>query len=457
MGNQFQHKMPYSSAACYRAGTLVYSPVTLFLVCTWMLWGGLCYNTLAYVLIPTVLPLTLNSMGASNQLIGLIVGSIPAAMNLVMNPIISTASDRLRTRWGRRIPFLFIATPFVALFLTLVGWSPQLVTWAAGFGGNVDPGPLGIIMVCIFSIMFQFFSLIVGSVYCYIYADVIPHQILGRFMALMQIFSMLGGFFFNYFLMKYVENNAQWVYSGIAVVYLISFLGMCFTVKEGSYPPPEPYNTEHNSWFQRINKVLRIYCRECFGSSFYLMLFIGTALTQVSTICRTLFNALFATRELNLTTAQFGTTMAHGAIASIGILVFAGYLLDKLKPLRVFIVSGIVVIAGNVFGYFQVTDYDTFYWIGIFIVVIYAVQSLCVIPMFTELFPEGKFGQFSSANAIVNCLGLVLANWGGGKCIDLFGYRFIFIWDMVFTVLATMALMYVYWKCRNCKFQGVPA
>ena len=108
----------------YSVGTLHYTLGGVLAVCGWMLWGGFCYSMLAYVLVPTLLPLTLDSFHASGALIGLVVGSIPAAMNLVMNPILSTTSDRTRTKWGRRIPYLAFATPFVALFLILLGWTP---------------------------------------------------------------------------------------------------------------------------------------------------------------------------------------------------------------------------------------------------------------------------------------------------------------------------------------------
>ena len=64
--------------------------------------------------------------------------------------------------------------------------------------------------------------------------------------------------------------------------------------------------------------------------------------------------------------------------------------------------------------------------------------------MFAALFPPDKYGQFSSANAIINCVFLFLANWLGGICIDKFGYRFIFIWDFMFTLAATVFLMIVY-------------
>jgi len=46
--------------------------------------------------------------------------TIPYAMNMVMTPIVSFSSDRYRSRWGRRIPFLIWPTPFIVLFLLLL-------------------------------------------------------------------------------------------------------------------------------------------------------------------------------------------------------------------------------------------------------------------------------------------------------------------------------------------------
>jgi hypothetical protein len=64
--------------------------------------------------------------------------------------------------------------------------------------------------------------------------------------------------------------------------------------------------------------------------------------------------------------------------------------------------------------------------------------------MFAMLFPGGRYGQFSSANALINSLFLIAANWGGGWAVDRFGYRFIFIWDFLFTCLATLLLALVW-------------
>lgn len=113
------------NASSYRVGTLSYTTFGLVNLFIWMLWGDFCFSMME-LLIPNLLPLYLRMHEAPNWLIGLIVGSVPAAINFVVNPIISTRSDRTRTRWGRRIPYLFFATPFVTLFLILLGWSDAI-------------------------------------------------------------------------------------------------------------------------------------------------------------------------------------------------------------------------------------------------------------------------------------------------------------------------------------------
>ena len=81
----------------WRVGTLVYTRAALVNVFIWMLWGDFCLQVMEAV-IPRLVPLQLKAYGTSSAIIGLLVGSIPAGMNFVMNPIISTASDRHRGR-----------------------------------------------------------------------------------------------------------------------------------------------------------------------------------------------------------------------------------------------------------------------------------------------------------------------------------------------------------------------
>lgn len=432
----------------YMVGTLRYSLLEVYVVSAWVILGGSIFGMLGS-LVPTLLPLTLERFGASSALIGLVVGSIPAAMNFVMNPILSTASDRTRTRWGRRIPYLVFATPFVTLFLILIGWITPITEYVhVHIFPELEVGVLGITLVCVFSVALQFFNLIVGSIYYYIFADVIPHRFIGRFMAGLNLAGTVSGFLFNFFIMPYIVDFAPAVFSGIGLLYLVCFLLMCFFVKEGQYPPPKSPRMQRISAVKLLTEWIGIYFRQCYRHWFFTFLFLGTALNNASTVCRTTFNLLFATRELQMSAGQFGKVMAVGAVVSAGVVLLTGYLMDKYHPLRIFVASGIIVILANVWGYFYVTDYATFFVVGIAIAVVYAVQFVSNGPVFIELFPPDKYGQFSSANAMMNSVLLIFANYFGGVAIDHFGYRFIFIWDTFFTIGATVALLFVYvrWK-----------
>lgn len=432
----------------YTVGTLRYSLSEVIVVSAWVILGGTVFGMLGS-LVPTLLPLTLEHFGASDALIGLVVGSVPAAMNFVMNPILSTASDRTRTRRGRRIPYLLFATPFVTFFLILIGWISPITGYVhANLFPEADINTLGVLLICIFSVVFQFFNLIVGSIYYYIFADVIPHRFIGRFMAALNLAGTAGGFLFNFFVMPYIIDYAPAVFTGIGLLYLVCFLLMCFFVKEGEYPPPKTVRRPEGPLLKRPAEWIGIYFRQCYRHWFFTFLFLGTALNNASTVCRSTFNLLFATRELQMTAGQFGKVMAAGAVVSAGVVVLTGFLMDRLHPLRVFVASGVIVVAANVWGYFGVVDYPTFFVVGIAISVVYAVQFVSNGPVFIELFPPDKFGQFSSANAMMNSILLIFANYFGGVAIDRFGYRFIFIWDTIFTVAATLALLFVYvrWK-----------
>lgn len=116
-----------SRESSYRCGTLVYTRAGLFTLFAYLLWGDFCFSLMEAIW-PNILPLMLKAQGTPNVLLSLVITTIPSAMNFVLNPIVGTASDRYRGRRGRRIPFLMFVTPFVTLFLVLLGFSPQLST-----------------------------------------------------------------------------------------------------------------------------------------------------------------------------------------------------------------------------------------------------------------------------------------------------------------------------------------
>lgn len=434
----------------YHAGTLNYSLFDIFKVSVITLGAGFFYIIAGFVIVPTLLPLLLNQYGASGKFIALTLGSIPAFINMIMNPIISTASDRYRSKMGRRMPFLMVATPFVFIFLLLLGWAPN---WLGALHGRFfqswcSESNFLIYALAILSVLFIFANYIIGTVYFYLPPDVIPHQFMGRYMAFLQLVSIGAGSAFNFFLMDYVREYSQWIYTGIAVIFLLSFVLMFCLIQEGEYPPPEEVDNRQ-TFSEKAISFIKIYFRECMGHKIFVLFFLGMAITAVSTTCRNTFNLLFAVNELGITEGQYGKIIGIGSILALGAILLSGYLLDKIMPLWVFIFTSILVVFLNIWGYFFVVDYQSFYWVGVPMVLVYSIQAVSAGLCCIKIFPLDKYGQFCSANAMFTSVFMIIGNYLGGVVIDKFGYRFLFIWDFTFTIIATVILFCVYFLWRQ--------
>lgn len=183
----------------FRVGSLTYTKAGLVSMFLFLLWGDFCF-TLMETVVPSVMPLKFNAIGAPNWVLGLILTTIPNLMNMVINPFISFRSDRFRSRWGRRIPFLAGATPFLVIFLILLGYSEPISRWVQRslLGGQGSELSVTLIVIGVFMVCFQFFNLFITSVYYYLFNDVVPQAFLARFMALFRMVGTCAGAIYNF-------------------------------------------------------------------------------------------------------------------------------------------------------------------------------------------------------------------------------------------------------------------
>ena len=303
---------------------------------------------------------------------------------------------------------------------------------------GLSANTVGLGLCGMFIVAYSFFTMFVGSVYYYLYADVVPESLIGRFNSAFYLVGSGAGVFFNFAIRDYVTNYLPWIYTFVALVVFAGFMVMCLMIREGEYPPVKEDLSPLKATF--------IYFRECFASdTFYWWFFTATAMNEVSVLCRSLYNILFATQELHIAETSYFALMGYTGILSLVVLLPLGFLVDYFRPIRVYVTGMLLVIATNIYGFFFCHDYLTFVIISFSLTFVYCIQNASNLPLFIELLPKDRYGQFCSAQAIFRSVIMFLANAVAGVFILWMGsYRYMFVWDAVFTTLALGAVIMVF-------------
>lgn len=429
--------------AIFHVGTLTYTKLQLIAVFFWMLYGVFCFS-LMEALVPSLLPLSLKRFDASNTTISILVGSIPGVLNFIINPIVSTRSDRTRTRFGRRMPYLIFATPFVTLFLLLIGWTPDLGHYLVELlPGKLQLATVVLVLLGVFTVCFQFFNMFVASIFYYVAPDVIPEKVLGRFMSLWTVTGAVTSFCFSRYLFPLAKDHMPWLYTGVAAAYFISFMVLFLKVREGEYPPPEPERK-----VSMVGKI-EMFIRECYSIGFYRLFFIVAAMNAVSVCCRSLFQVFFAEQNLGLELGVYGKILSYGSVVTLVLAFPVGMVVDKIHPIRVYMGGMAMVIIVNLFGFFLVQGEHSFLVFALLLATMYTLQNTSTLPLYAALFPKARYGQFSSAMALLSSIALIAFNFLAGVFIDWIGdYRYIYLWDFTFTGIGFVLMLKVYrdWK-----------
>ncbi|MEI6423642.1 MAG: MFS transporter, partial [Lentisphaerota bacterium] len=440
----------------YHCGTLTYTKVGLFVLFAWLLWGDFCF-TMMEAVVPSILPLKLKDLGCSNWLMGLILTTAPGILNMPVCPYVSFKSDRYRSKWGRRIPFIIWTMPFLCASLALMGMGDDLCGMLqrnSEFLRSFAPATITIVLIAFFLIMFQFFNMFVGSVFCYLFNDVVPAQFLARFMGAFRIVGTGAGALYNFFIFQFAESHMREIFVGAALLYLVGFGMACLMIKEGEYPPPEGENDSSGGGL----KGIKTFFRESFSHKFYWFKFLSTSFSAI--VGAIGMFSIFFNREMGLSLDQIGKINAIGSIAMMAAMYFMAIFVDRWHPLRIWVYGVVFGVLSNFMSMvwiFVTLPGNYFFWmnlgnvlIGTFLGALVGVAGL---PSEMRIFPQSRFGQFCSAQAMLRSIFSMISGILAGLFIDLvrnlchgsdYAYRFIFLWITVFSAISAIFTIKVY-------------
>ena len=447
-----------NSGRIYHCGTLTYTKAGLISLFAWLAWGGFCF-VLMETVVPSIMPLRLKSLGCSNTAMALVISIIPSVMSMTVTPYISFKSDRYRSRWGRRLPFIIWTMPFLCASLALLGFSDNIALWFRSYSQTLQQYPPGVVTlgtICVFLTMFSFFNMFVGSVFWFLFNDVVPAQFLGRFTAMFRVIGAATAMIYQYFIFEYAESNMREILVGAALLYLIGFGIMCFMIREGSYPPFEEVAAKKKSRFH----FLSTFAQESFTIRFYWLVYLAAA-AQCIPGAVDIFGVFFF-REMGLSLKQIGIQAGIGAFFGLLATYFTANCIDRWHPMRVSAYAMLFAAVGFLMNWvwvFVSLPGIYFFWLSTCgsILMAYPLALLNGVPWPREMriFPRSRFGQFLAAQSTFRALIIILANVAAGGFMDLikwacggsdFAYRYYNIWKAAFFILLAVFGVAMYRK-----------
>jgi maltose/moltooligosaccharide transporter len=448
----------------FQIGTLRYTGFGLIMVFVWLLWGDFCF-TLLDQNIPNLLPIKLNQIGAGDTTNSILNGTIAYAVTFFLAPIVSVRSDRTRSRWGRRIPYLFWSTPFVGLFLVLIGCYDSITNALIGnanaatiLGIAVSRSTLSLIVIGTAIVGWDLANIFVNTIYYYLFNDVVPPAYISRFLALFRIVFLLVGMGYNKWIYGHGIEHFRMIFVVAGIAYGVGFLLMCLFVREGDYPPPPADDITRG---RGMLASIITYAQECFTHRLYWYFFLANACVFSARLTG-MFIGVRNLNTLKLTMQQTGDYFFWYSGVALLLQFPAGWLADKFHPLRVYLLASVWGMLGTAaqcvwifhdFG--PAGNLRYMYVTGLMFMPLLVVAEAAELPMYMRLLPRDRYGQFASANAMVRAFVRIFLSVAAGAFIGWMGrwygerrYTWVAGWQLFFQVLAAVFLILLYrqWK-----------
>jgi MFS family permease len=236
------------------------------------------------------------------------------------------------------------------------------------------------------------------------YNDVVPPDLMGRFVGGMRFLGSVGALIFQLFVMQFFDANPVVVFIVITTVGFVGEMLMLFNVKEGNYPPPPPKESVFN--------VVKGFVKEGFANRYIIFLWLTMGVTAFGgPVMGTYFNLYFtdANTGLGLSTARLGQLLAMGTGIGLALIIPCGWFVDRFGPKRLWCLSGLGVGLVQLLMFFVAKDIRSISILYAVFAMINTVMTAALLPLMYCFIPKDKFGQLSGSNVIVTSILQIVA------------------------------------------------
>jgi len=396
----------------WQAGTLRYGAWGLAALTGWLLVGELGIAVRERWAGPIGL-VVLRHVGASATTTALLLSTVPALIGLLVVPAIGLRSDRCRSRWGRRRPFLLVSAPLGALAMLCVAAAPTLAAHLHALLGGWSPGlrALDLGFFCLFWTLFDAAAMTTVALFGGLVADVVPHGLVGRFYALVRVVGLSVAIGFNMTVFAVSEAWLTEILVAIAVVFGLAIPLMCLMVREGTYPPPLPPDdtVAGRRGFTQL--------AQCCAQRRHLWAFAAFALAAVTFGPFNTFSQHYAL-DLGLSRAELGELTATGYAVSIGAAIVIGWLADRCGAVRVAAAMMLLYCALALGGWLLVDGGAAFRRFYVAHVIVSGAWFTAAAALPLAVFPRAEFVRYNASKDILVAFANILAASSIGPLLD---------------------------------------
>lgn len=396
--------------------------------------GFLLLGDLAWSLkeraMPDLFKVQLREFSQDTVLLNVLFGALPSAIAMLIGPVMGAWSDRIRTRIGRRIPFLLACAPLVSLSMAGLAYSEPigqaLWQWA---GADAESRERYIVAsMCVFWTLYEVFTILTTALFIALVNDTMPQRILGRFFGMFRIISLGVGVVFFYFVFgNELPELVRSVMLTIAGAFLAGFMLLCWGVKEPAYPAPTP----------RQKASLQILHGDDDTSPWFLMLLFVTL--AIATICvlPVNINSYNAIGQFGVDRHDYGRAVAAAYSISIVLALPVGWLADRFHPLRVgYVALGLYALCMLV-AWQAVSGRLTFLIWFVAHAVLAGTFLTGTAALLPKLLPRARFSSLAALSGALTGLLTVFFTIGMGALLDANGRDF----HVIFLVAGLLAAL----------------
>ena len=381
---------------------------------TLLLSFGFFASSIAWSVYNSFVPQILEGFIKSTALIGLIM-TIDNVFGVVFQPLFGKLSDKTHTRFGRRMPYIFIGLPICAAAFTMVPRMDSL--WSL----------MAVIIIFTF-VMSAWRSPVVALM-----PDITPGPMRSQANGIVNLMGGIGSlfaFFAGGVLFKVGGFPLPFLMSAVMMILALAVLALFVREPKQAYEPAEQ------------NKITGVKLTKDEKKSLLLILF-GVFFWFTGYNAVETFFTLYATNTLGMDAGSAAMTLSIFSLTFLGFAVPAGFIGAKIGRRRAILIGliGLTVLFSPMIFMVNVWLTRACLFLGGFFWAMININSL---PMVVRLSGDEKVGTYIGYYYFFSFSSQIVSPILFGFIRDMTGhYRVLFLYTCIAFALAMMSLIFV--------------